>query len=176
VKDLILPILKSKVSWVCRFHTGFALVLAHSGSCLAGGGCEQITAAHFLGISHPREPSLPSVDEGGGWHFLWYDPWRMNLLNALLGSIAVIGIATVQNFISIGASREGYSSHLSQWSLLILTFGSKAMEHHLRTHSVLSLGSFYLLAGIVLEENHKQLSLPAHGIGTGNRFLLFLLF
>jgi hypothetical protein len=130
-----------------------------------GDAGEQITAAHFLGISHPTGTPLYLLLMKG-WELAFpvgTIAWRMNLLNALLASIAVILLSKLilEISISIGASRERglfFAICLSMVFAYSRTFwfeSSGASSYVL--HSVFVVGSFALLAGIVLGKKSEQL-------------------
>ena len=170
VKNLPLPALKSgTVLRLSVFIPGFFAFVVYwftlAPTLQVGDAGEQITAGHFLGISHPTGTPLYLLVMKA-WELAFpfgTIAWRMNLLNAILGSMAVILLARLILAISfsMGASRERgvfIAFCLAMVFAYSRTFwfeSTGASSYVL--HSVFVIGSFTLLASIVVEGKSERL-------------------
>jgi len=148
---------------------------------------EQITAAHFLGISHPTGTPLYLLLMKG-WEMVFpfgTVAWRMNLLNAVLGSITVIIFAKLMYRIFLYYDDSIKKGLVFAWgSALALAFSKSYWYESLAASSYLLQYLFvviwlYLITKIVLKGDFR--SLPTlfflTGLALANHVLsLILLF
>ncbi|MCJ7594950.1 MAG: DUF2723 domain-containing protein [Desulfobacterales bacterium] len=126
---------------------------------------EQITAAHFLGVSHPTGTPLYLLVMKGWESIIPFGTiaWRMNLLNALLGSV---GVAIFSGLIFRVSLSLGASKGRSLMTALIFSmalaysqtywYESVAASSY-SLHYLFVISWFFLVSHVILQKSYGLL-------------------